>query len=151
MTTKLEVISQAFEEIGMADYVFDTTPEEQQGFLRRLNGMAAEWDGIGIRVGYSLGSDINAESGLPDTAVNCFATNLAIRMAPSFGKTPSVETKTAAKNGFNAMLVSRRIRPEVPYAGSLPIGTGSRRGPMEPQYFGDSTDVSGLNDGATEY
>ena len=151
MTTKHSLVSRALEELGMADYIFDATPEELQSFLRRLNAIAAEWDGQGIRVGYNFGDDINAQAGIPDTADDCFALHLAQRMAPSFGKTVAPETRAAAASAFNALLVSRRVMPEVPLPAGMPIGTGVKRGVMEPQYFQPGSDVAGLNEGATEY
>lgn len=135
----------------MAEYIFDATPEELQSFLRRLDAIAAEWDGQGIRVGYNFGTDIEAQSGIPDTMDDCFAVHLAIRMAPSFGKTLSADTRVAATQSFNAMLVARRVMPQVPIPGNMPIGTGMKRGVMEPQYFQPGSDVEGLNEGATEY
>lgn len=151
MTTKRELVARALEELAMAEYIFDATPEELQSFRRRLDAIAAEWDGQGIRVGYNFGTDINAESGVPDTMTDCFAIHLAIRMGPSFGKAITAETRIAAAASFNAMLVARRVMPEIPLPASMPIGTGIKAGVMESQYFQPSSDVVGLNDGATEY
>lgn len=151
MATKRDLIASALGELGLADYIFDATPEELQDALKRLNGLAAQWDGIGIRVGYNFGSDIDAEAGIPDTNEECFYTNLAIRMAPTFGKAVSADTKVAAKVALNAMMVSRRSLPECPFPGTMPIGTGNRRGALDQQYFASTDAVPGLNDGALEY
>jgi len=151
MATKLALISSALGEIGLAQYVFDASPERLQDALTRLDRLAAEWDGLGIRVGYSFGDDINAQSGIPDTAEQCFALTLALRLAPTFGKTPSAETKIAAKSAFNAMYVARRQMPEVPWPSSMPVGSGNRTGVMGQGYFPETTEIAGLNDGATEY
>ena len=37
--TKRQFVTQAFEEIGLASYVFDLTPEQLQSALRRLDAM----------------------------------------------------------------------------------------------------------------
>ncbi len=116
-TTKLAIIRQAFGEIGLRGYVFNLTPDEMQDCFDKLQNLAAEWDGMGARVGYSFAGNTDAESGLPDTAVDCFAKNLAVRLAPSYGKTISPDLRTAAAVGFNALLVALRRRPEVPYPG----------------------------------
>lgn len=151
MTTKRQLIMDAFEEIGIAES-FDVSPEEMQSCLRRMDSMAAEWDGVGIRVGYNLGGALDDEAGIPDTANNCFAVNLGTRIARKFGKTVTTEAKVEAAQALNAMMVARRVMPEVPYPPGLPIGTGSRRGVMEQKYFGSNNgEVAGLNDGATEY
>ncbi|RBL65198.1 hypothetical protein C3E98_044350, partial [Pseudomonas sp. MWU13-2625] len=70
MATKQELVDGAYEEIVLAGYVFDLSPEERETGLRRLDRLAAEWDALGIRVGYNLasadGSSLEDESGLPD-------------------------------------------------------------------------------------
>lgn len=151
MTTKRDLIAAALGELGLAEYIFDASADELEDALNRMNRMAAQWDGMGLRLGYSMSTDIDAESGLPDTAEEAFTTNLALRLAPTFGKTPSPETKVAAKQAFNALYVARRPRPEMQLPGNLPMGAGNRRGVMEQQYFQPGDDVPGLNDGATEY
>lgn len=152
MTTKREIIAQALEDVGLAGYDFDASPEELQSFLRRMDRMAAEWDGIFIRAGYSMGGDLDSESGLPDTSVNCFAVNLAVRMAPSFGKTIAPTKSAEAAAAMNALYVSLRRMPTMVYPSRLPTGTGIRRGSMTPQYFGPNDgETPGLNADATEY
>lgn len=151
MTTKLALIQSALGELGLARFVFDIAPERLQYALVRLNGLMGEWDGKGIRLGYNFGTDINAESGLPDTAEECVALNLACRIGPGFGKTVSVDTKVAASSAFNSLLVAVKVIPEVPLSSRLPIGTGNRPGVTSQQYFPETTEIVGVNDGATEY
>lgn len=152
MTTKREILGQALEELGIADYNFDIQSDELAAGLRRLDRIAAQWDGTGIRVNYNSGGGLEADSGLPDFAVNCFALNLAVQWGPSFGKTVSMDTKIAAKQALNSMLTGIGTMPEVPYPASLPVGTGNRRsGVRGPQYFPDTDEIVGLNDGATSF
>lgn len=152
MSTKRDLIAGAFEELGMADYIFDATPEELQSALKRMNRMAAMWDGLMIRLGYSMGADIDAESGIPDTAEECFTLQLAIRIASSFGKTPSTDTKINARTALNALLATNAKRPIMSLPSILPVGAGNRgTGVLGQQYFPETTEVEGLNDGATEY
>jgi hypothetical protein len=42
--TKRQFITQAFEEIGLAAYVFDLTTEQLQSALRRMDAMVAGWN-----------------------------------------------------------------------------------------------------------
>ena len=151
MTTKLVLFNDAYSELGLAGYVFDLSPEEEQEALRRANRMAAMWDSLLIRLGYSMGTDINAESGLPDTAEECFVLQLALRLAPTVGKTLSSESRVNARTALNALLAAQAKRPQQSYPARLPIGKGNRRGVLEKQYFPETTEVPGLNDGATEY
>jgi len=105
--TKRDIVNQAFEEIGLASYVFDLQPQQLESALRRLDNMMATWNGKGIRLGYPLpsspaDSDLDQVTGVPDSALEAMATNLAVRIAPMFGKTVSPDTKTIAKKGLHA-------------------------------------------------
>ena len=131
--TKLDLIGAAFEEIGLAGYEFDLTPEEQAGALRRLDALMASWNAVGIRIGYALpstpgGSDINAQSGITDDAYQAAYTALAISVAPTFGKQVSNETRTAAKRGYDTLL-ARALSdpPRVQLPGTMIAGSGNRR------------------------
>lgn len=131
--TKLDLVGAAFEEIGLAGYEFDLTADEQASALRKADALAAYWNTLGIRIGYVLpstpgGSDINAQSGITDNAYQAFATALGIRLAPSFGKSVSVETKIAAKQSFDALLAEMMSDPpRVQLPGTMPAGAGNRR------------------------
>ena len=112
--TKRDIIRQAYSEIGKADYEFDLNPEDLQSALRQLDAMMAVWSGTqGIRIGYSGGDgrgelDVNAE--VPMWAVEALYYNLALRLAPSFGKTPSPITIMNAKAALDAVRV-RNVQP----------------------------------------
>ncbi len=89
--TKRQYIEAALTEIGLADYVFNSTPQDLQTALRRLDGMMAEWNERGIRLGYPLPlspqqSDLDSQTAVPDRANEAIVTNLACRIAPSYGK-----------------------------------------------------------------
>lgn len=152
MATKRELIYQAFEEIGIAAYEFDASPEQLQAALKRLDRIAAQWDGQGIRVSYNLGGGLDDPSGVPDTAENCFALHLAIAAAPGYGKQVSQDTRNAAAAAWNALYVARREMPRTQLPASLPIGVGNKMGVLEQQYFGPNTgEVEGIDSGATEF
>jgi len=135
MTTKLAIIEQALGEIGLAAYVFDPSPEQLQAALVRLDRLAAQWDGIGIRKGYSLGGDISDESGLPDTAIDAFACLLAVALAPSYGKQVSPELKISARDGKNALMVTNNVIPRMVLPNTMPIGVGNRQDVRQRAYF----------------
>lgn len=132
--TKREIIDQAFEEIGLASYTFDLQPEQLESALRRLDGMMAVWNGKGIRLGYPLPSspsesDLADDVNVPDRAIEAMVTNLAIRLAPSLGKSLSPDTKLVARQSY-AQLVSKSSSPiEMQIdASSVPAGAGGKRG-----------------------
>lgn len=124
MWTKRQLIQQALSELGMADYAFDLQPEQLQAALRQLDAMMGAWNIRGIRIGYSGGDglgDIDNETDLPDWAIEGIYCNLAVKIAPSYGKTPSPETKAAATAGLNTILIQvaqPRVRALTGYAGA---------------------------------
>lgn len=133
MFTKRQLINAAFEEIGLASYTFDMSPEELQSAVLRLDALMATWGTVGIRIGYNatldpLNSDPDQDSGVPDWANEAIFLALARRIAPSFGKLVSQDTKTNGKFAYDAMM--SRITatpPQMQYVGALPAGAGNRR------------------------
>jgi hypothetical protein len=113
MWTKKQVIKQAYEELGIASYEFDVSPEEMQTGLRILDLLMAEWNIHGIRVSYNSGDDIAAQTGVPDWAVNALFLTLAVRLAPSLGKTPAPETKAAQKSAYNVLMAKMVMPTEI--------------------------------------
>ncbi|NDC95247.1 hypothetical protein EBZ38_13070 [bacterium] len=129
--TKRQFVVQAFEEIGLASYVFDLTPEQLQSALRRLDSMIATWNGMGIRLGYPLpnypqNSDLDEETFVPDSANEAIYTNLGIRIGPAFGKTVSAETKAAAKAAFDVLLQRAAAPLEKQLPSTMPAGAGNK-------------------------
>jgi hypothetical protein len=107
--TKRDLISQAFAEIGMAEYVFDLLPEQWEGGLKRLDAMMAQWNAKGIRIGYPLpssyaASSLDQDSEVPDMALEAVYLNLAVRLAPQYGKTVSPDTKIQASTDYKTQL-----------------------------------------------
>lgn len=129
--TKRQLIEQAFEEIGLAAYVFDLTPEQLQSAMHRMDSMVATWMTKNILLGYPVpvnpqGSDLDEESNIPDTAVDAVYQNLAIRLAPSFGKQASPDLRISAKAAYDALLIAAAFPREMQYDSSLPLGAGNK-------------------------
>ena len=129
--TKRQFISAAFEEIGLASYVFDLQPEQLESALRRLDAMMADWNAKGIRLGYPLPSSpqdstLSEETLVPDSAYEAIICSLAIRLAPSFGKQVMVETKTTAKQGYDILLQRATFPLEKQLPATTPAGAGNK-------------------------
>jgi len=127
--TKRQFIEQALEEIGLADYVFDLSPEQLQSALRRMDSMVAAWNAIGIRLGYPIpsspeNSNIDAETGVPDSANEAIILNLALRLSPSYGKAISLQTSAAARLAYNTLMSRAAMPPEMQFPQTLPVGAG---------------------------
>jgi hypothetical protein len=129
--TKRQFVEAAFEEIGLAAYVYDLQPEQLNGALRRMDAMLATWNTKGIRLGYPLpstagGSDLDEDSNVPDAANQAIILNLAIQLAPGFGKQVSQDTKRNAKDAYCALLMISTRPPEMQMPGSMPAGAGNK-------------------------
>lgn len=129
--TKRQFVEAAFEEIGMANYVFDLQPEQMQSALRRLDAMIAEWNALGIRLGYPLPtspqqSELDDQTNVPDMAWEAIINNLALRIAPGFGKEVRPETKATAKNAYNTLLQRSAFPLEQQLPQTTPQGAGNK-------------------------
>lgn len=123
--TKLQLIQQAYAELGYAAHDFDLQPEDLQTALRQLDAMMAMWSAtMGIRLGFVGGDgfgDLDPKIEVPMWAVEALYYNLALRLAPSFGKTPAPTTAVNAKAALDAIrartvqIAKRRIHG---YAGA---------------------------------
>lgn len=130
--TKRQFITQAFEEIGLAAYVFDLTPEQLDSALRRLDAMIAGWAANGIRISYPIpsspqNSNIDADTGTPDWCNEAIYLGLALRLAPGFGKTVSPETKAFADLAYSNLLNQASIPThERQLPKTMPRGQGTK-------------------------
>lgn len=135
--SKREIITQALGELGLASYVFNLTAEELQDAMRRLDTMMGLWTTRSIvftpvypqPATYGAG-DLDDDTNAPDNALEPMYLNLAIRLAPSFGKTPSPDTRAAAKEGYTTMLGQFVTVPQVSLVKTIK-GSGAKR-PLYP-------------------
>lgn len=128
--TKRQIVDAAMAEIGLASYSFDLLPEQRESALRRLDSLMAEWNTRGLRLGYPIpdnpdDSDIDDDSNIPDAAWEAVITNLALRLAPSYGKQVNIETKVSARHSLNTIL-SRAALPTEMKLPSMPSGAGNK-------------------------
>ena len=130
--TKRQIIVQAFTELGLASYVFNLTADELQDAMRRLDTMMGVWSARNIvfdtvypqPATYGAG-DLDDDTNAPDDAIEPMFMNLAIALAPSYGKTPSPDTKAAAKAGYNTLLGQYVVGAQVSLRGTIK-GAGSK-------------------------
>ncbi len=129
--TKRQFVNQAFEEIGLAAYTFDLQGNQLQSACRKLDAMMAKWNADGIRVGYPMPSspedtDLDTETTVPDAANEAIYTNLAIRIAPGFGKVVSKDTISCAKQSYTALISWLKTPPKRRFTPQTPAGAGSK-------------------------
>jgi len=121
--TKSELVTASLGELGMADYEFDITPEEITSGVRRMDSMLSQWSLRGVRVPYNFVGGPGDDSGLPIAFHEAVTLNLAIRLAPSYGKQPSMSVMTVAKQAFDSILSRSALPPEIQFS-SMPLGSG---------------------------
>jgi hypothetical protein len=129
--TKRQFVEEAFAELGMANYTFDLQPQQLDYALRRLDAMMATWNAKGIRLGYPLpsspqDSDLDTETQVPDSANEAIVANLAIRIAPQYGKQVQIDTRTTAKFGYDTLLARATFPLEQQFPRTLPLGAGQK-------------------------
>lgn len=153
--TKRQFIEQAFNEAGLASYVFDLTPEQLQSALRQMDAMLATWNTKGIRISYPLpgspeASNIDAETTVPDSANEAIYLNLAVRIAPGFGRQLMPDTKASAKAAYDALLSAAAMPPEMQFPQGVPLGAGNKpfvwgnqftRDPVDPLLAGQDSEI----------
>lgn len=129
--TKQHFLERAYAKIGMAGYVFDLEAEQVDAAVSELDAMMAEWNALGIRVGWPGTSDPSSnnpaqQTGVQDYARTAIIYNLAIRLASDHGKTVSAETRSTAHRGYTALL-TRAVRPlPVQQPATMIAGQGHR-------------------------
>jgi hypothetical protein len=130
--TKRQYVIAAFEEIGLASYVFDLTDNELLSACKRLDAMMAQWNAKGIRLGYPLPSNpdstsLDVDTEVPDAANEAIILNLGIRIAPGYGKSVSPDTKISAKAAYTTLLGwTAQPTPEKQFPRTLPTGAGQK-------------------------
>lgn len=129
--TKRQFVERAFELVGYASYQFDLKPELLESAMRKMDGMMATWNGLGIRVGYPIptspeNSNLDDATGVPDRANEAIYTNLAIRIAPGVGKSVPREVLTIADMSYKQLLNKSAIPKEKQMPNTLPLGAGNK-------------------------
>jgi hypothetical protein len=129
--TKQQFVEGALGEIGMAAYIFDLTAEQLEDGMHRLDVMMATWSGRGIRLGYPLpaspgDSQLSQDTGVPDSAYEAIIANLAVRLAPGYGKQVAPETKAVAKGAYDVLLAKATMPHERKLPSTMPAGAGNQ-------------------------
>lgn len=155
--TKRQFITAAFEEMGLASYVFDLSADQMESALRRLDAMMATWNGLGVRLGYPIpvdpaSSTLDENSGVPDSANEAIITNLAARLAPSYGKQLMPQTLATAKAAYNVLLQRAAAPLEMVFPATMPVGAGWKPYSLDEPFYGEAQPVVDAGpDGPLEY
>lgn len=129
-TTKNDLVRQALKKLAVTGFDYEVDPSESESGLVELEAMMAEWDGQGIRVGYHLANtpeeaDGSDDAGIPDFSRNAIVYNLAMRIAPEYGKEPSGAVVAGASQSLSRLMTATAYIPTVKYPRRMPRGSGN--------------------------
>lgn len=129
--SKRQFVEQAFRKAGLAALVFDLQPDQLQSAMVDMDAMVSTWYSKGIKIGYPLptnpqNSDLDQETGVPSEANEAIYLNLALRIAPDFGKTVMPEVKISAKLAYDALLSKASMPGKQQLPRTMPQGAGNK-------------------------
>ena len=135
MATVTEIVTGALVllEIKVSESAIEA-PEAEDG-LTALNDMMNEWNVDGINVGYETLSSIDDELFVDLGAIGAIKANLAVYIAPEYGRTVSPSLATRANRSKRSLRASINLNPSQ-YPDTLPIGSGNEENNYTPD--GDS-------------
>lgn len=128
---KKAFVEQAFNELGLTSYVFQLQAEDIQQGLNLLESRIAQFDAQGIFLNWPFADDAFAVDGteevnLPPYALAGVVAQLAIDLAPLYGKTVNPATLIKAKTGYETMISIGAV-PNPPTQNRLaPLGAGNK-------------------------
>lgn len=126
MTIRGEILEGAFEAIGIAEYAYALEPSEIASAARRLDAMMAQWKGEGVDLGYTSTAgepQPDVDMTTPEWADDAIINNLALKIAPSFGKTPLPGVKGDAKRAYSLAVAKTLTTPITPI-NRVPVSGG---------------------------
>lgn len=124
MATVLNVVSGALKLLEIKVSESALTAEEGQDGLVSLNDMMAEWSEDGIDIGYEELDDTDDELFVNAGSLGAIKSNLAMYIAPEYGRLVSPMLEARAENGKKALRASIPLNP-AQYPDTLPIGSGN--------------------------
>ena len=129
--TKRQLIEQAFDSVGLASFVFDLTPEQLNSALNQLDAMMASWEEQGVWTGYCFSdnqecSDLDQDSRLPAGAYLAVYSNLALNLAPSYGKMADPRLVATAKQSYNVLTKASIRMVPLQLPATTPVGAGNK-------------------------
>lgn len=142
--SRRQFVTKAFEKIGLASYVYDLEPDQLEAVAEDLNAMMALWDAKGIRLGFPIPGDpsqgdLDDPTNVPYSANIAIYCNLAVLIAPNFGKVPSPELKAMAKLGYDTLSARAAFPPQMQMK-VMPTGAGNKFNNLERPFTDSPTD-----------
>ena len=105
MATAGDVVTRSLQLLSVAGIGRAASAEEMAGGLTALRDMLAQWEMEGVRLGAIVGVDLISTTVMPFPAshLDPIQSNLAMRLAPEYGASPSPALATLASMGMAAL------------------------------------------------
>lgn len=125
-----DILDRAFADIGFASYIFDLTPDEIAQAFGRLDTMMAQapWYGIPGYIAGGAEPNRQTEIGTPAEFDEGIISNLALRLAPTYGKVPLGNVRHDARVGKDAAFAYALEVPTSKRSAIRVIGAGDCHG-----------------------
>lgn len=126
MATKIKLIDRAYSKLVISGITVDPTADDVVLAVEELECMAQEWQGRNICLSFNFEDcpKCSSESGVPKRYENAVITNLALRLAPDFGKAVDDQLYRQARQSLDYVSGAsmREILTPPPYPRRQPIG-----------------------------
>lgn len=124
MATVTEIVNGALLLLEVRTAEAAVTAQEAEDGLASLNDMMNEWNVDGINVGYETLNDVNDIMYVDLGAIGAIKANLAVYVAPEYGRLVSASLQARADRGKKALRASINLNPSQ-YPETLPVGSGN--------------------------
>ena len=125
MTTALQIVNGAAEEIGVKTAEITLESGDYQVIFDRMNDLLIEWADLGLTPAFSEVFNSTDTVDVERSAVAAIKFNLAIRIAPTFEKVITQALAANARETKQTLETSVVFIGEVAYPDTLPTGSGS--------------------------
>lgn len=125
MTTAIDIVNGAAEEIGVKVSAQNLESEDYQIFFTRMNDMLSEWSDSGLTPAFVEVFNSDDIVQVDRSAVGSIKYNLAIRCAPAFQKIVTNALALSASDSLDRLYTSTDFIGDVAFPDTLPIGSGN--------------------------
>ena len=122
--TVTEVVTGALQLLEIRTAESPIEPNEAEDGLTALNDMMNEWNVDGINVGYESLDNVEDQLHVKLGSIGAIKANLAIYIAPEYGKAVSSSLVRRARSGKNSLRGAIKLN-DAEFPDTLPIGSGN--------------------------
>ena len=125
MTTALQIVNAAAEEIGVKTAEIPLESADAQAIFRRMNELLVVWADDGLTPAFTEVADLDDDVNIDRVAVSAVQYALAVRIAVPFQKIITPDLRALARDAMGDLERSVITIGEVAYPDTLPTGSGN--------------------------